>query len=307
MKNAMNIRLRLTPWIAVAIFLFCGVATTAQASLLWSVQGQNNTVYVLGSLHMLPRTAYPLPSGIESAYAASDTVVFETDINTISSPSLQARILEVGTLNDGQTLERTAGPVLWQRVVAAAKRTGLPVEVLQGLQPWLAANFLVLQELQTAGYDRKRGIDFHYWQRSRRDAKNLGWLESPEDQIDVFAGIGTEESNRFLDISLTDLQELVADPAIPYRQWRDEDNAALQKELDLLKAETPKLYQRIHRDRNVRWLPQIMQYLQGQENVLIIVGAMHLIGEDGVISMLREAGHKPIPIGMKQGWNAEQI
>ena len=67
------------------------------------------------------------------------------------------------------------------------------------------------------------------------------------------------------------------------------------------------LYQRIHRDRNRRWVPQIRQYLQSDRNVLIVVGAMHFVGEDGLIAMLRAQGVRVTERPLNSGWKAEKI
>lgn len=294
-------------WLLCSVIALLGVLPTAHAGLLWSLNGEHNTVYLLGSMHMLPKKAYPMPPGMESAWRDSQTVVFETDIDAVIDPALQMRLLQMGTLPEGETLSGKLGKASWQRVSTHAQDAGLPGVVIDRFQPWFAANVIVLQQLQRFGYDRIAGLDLHYWKRSRQAGKRLQWLEPLDDQVDIFAGITEEESRTFLELAMDDIEALQQDPELIYRQWKQGDLSELAGDLALMKQHMPGLHARIHTERNLHWLPQIEGYLQANQNILIVVGAMHLLGADGLIELLRERGYQPFARDLKRGWRAENI
>lgn len=292
---------------ALASLLLVSLPLPASAGLLWSLQGERNTVYLMGSMHMLPRRAYPLPDALESAFRDSTTVVFETDIDAIISPEVQKQMLALGSLPEGSVLQDLLPSPLWHNLVARSERAGLPPMLLNRFQPWFAANLLALQTLQQHGYERSLGLDERFWKGARRAGKQIGWLESVDEQLKVFADLSTEESMTFLSLTLEDIDQIHAEPDLPFNLWRGGDDALFSEELEKLQEQTPVLYQRIHRDRNRRWVPQIRQYLQSDRNVLIVVGAMHFVGEDGLIAMLRAQGVRVTERPLNSGWKAEKI
>ncbi len=277
-----------------ALILFLTVSTGMVAEndgsvFMWKAQKDGAVVYLLGSVHALQKDAYPLPPVIEAAFDRSAVVVFEIDLDEATTAAI--RMLEAGSFQDGRTLEQVAGPDMWSEFSEKMIEAGMPSGMFQFMKPWLAALTLTSFELEKAGYSAESGIDIHFWNRAGEAGKERLALETAEFQIGLFAGLTPEQGLEFLEFTLADLETMIPLMDELSTKWRTGDVAYVQEIMGSEFDGYPDLYEKLNSARNRAWLPVIEELLEGRRDAMVIVGAMHLVGEDGVVEMLRQRGY----------------
>jgi hypothetical protein len=201
-----------------------------------------------------------------------------------------------GTLPEGQTLESVIGAEQYVKVARLAGTLDVPELVIARLEPWAAAMVLTQFALSKTGYDAQLGIDMQLVERARADGKTVDGLETVEDQLGVFDARSLDEQTRFLVDSAADVPLLAADLERLISAWRAGDLGALERELDQERIHAPGLYDELLGARNRKWLPKIEALLERDQNYLVVVGALHFVGEDGLLELLKRGGHKPVPL-----------
>ncbi|HEX2208695.1 MAG TPA: TraB/GumN family protein [Longimicrobium sp.] len=286
--------------IAAAALLAAGTlasANGAQAqqarSILYRVEGASGaTVYMLGSVHLMSADAYPLPQPVQNAYADAEQVYFETSLD-----SLMARQNEMamrGMYQEGKTLRSELPADLYAQVEAAAPALaplGLTMPVLDRMEPWLVALLFQTVEWQKVGLTPEHGVDMHFSGRAKRDGKPVGGFESVDFQMGLFDNMSAEEQVSFLRSVMEDMPRLNEEMRRLVAAWRAGDAEAIDAIMNESMDESPALYARLLTDRNAAWVPQIEQMLRGSDDVLVVVGAAHLVGEHSVVEMLRQRGY----------------
>ncbi|HZR34075.1 MAG TPA: TraB/GumN family protein [Nevskia sp.] len=266
----------------------------ADAPFLWQVHGPKATHYLLGSVHLLPSEAEDLPVGIEDAYDAAEGVVFETDIAAIEQPQVQVAMLAAARSQQG--LKAEIGERMYAQLGRHAARIGMPVSACDPFRAWFCAMTLEVFSFRKAGFSGENGIDKQVYRWAREDGKSLRWFEQPAAHIGLFTGMSEALSRDFLASSLDDrLGGSSDDPAELLRAWKDNDVEAIEKLDRQLKSAYPAVYDHLLAARNRNWMPTLKRLLDGGEPQLVVVGAAHLVGPDGLIAQLRARGYKVLP------------
>ena len=282
---------------SVCTFFNLGYATqTAQAEtgkhFLWSIQTQKNIVYVLGSVHFLRQDSYPLAEAIEKAYGDSQKIVFEADIDGGNAPELQAKMMSLGLYLDGQTLQQNVSEQTYKVFKEKVTAIGLPVSQLDRFRPWFAALMLTVMELQKMQFDPSYGVDAYFFRKAKEDGKQRIFLEPVEFQIDLFAKMGPREQESFLKQTMEDLEVIEDMVSDMVNSWQAGDVATLGSILNMSFSEHPDMYDRIMVQRNKKWVSRIEGLLNQEGNVLVIVGAGHLVGDENLLQLLERRGYK---------------
>jgi len=274
---------------------FAGSADAdADAPFLWQVQGPKATHFLLGSVHLLPEGAEDLPVGIQDAYDASDGVVFETDIGALQQPQVQIGLLAAARSQPG--LKAEIGDKMYAQLVRHAMHIGMPVSACDPFRSWFCAMTLEVFSYRKAGFSGDNGIDRQIYDWAHQDGKDVHWLEAPAAHIGLFTGMNGPLSREFLASALDDSGgDAGDDPAELLRAWKDNDVGAIEALDKQLKAGYPEVYQHLLSDRNSNWMPQLKRILDSGEPQMVVVGAAHLVGPDGLIARLRARGYKVLP------------
>lgn len=260
-----------------------------ERSFLWRVESPTATVYLLGSIHLMKADAYPLSPAIEDAFDGARVLVFEVDLDRLTSAAL--KLLAAGSLPDDQRLCDVVSEETWSLVESRLGELGMDVAGVQGMRPWLLAVSITSAELVRAGYDGTAGIDLHFFERARAEGKRTVALESIEFQVGLFDGLSQEEDAAFLQYTLEELDTIIPMVDELMAHWRSGDVTEVEPLLVDSYREFPDLFRRLVSDRNRDWLPQIEKLLAGDEPAMVVVGALHLIGENGLLELLRQRGY----------------
>lgn len=274
---------------ALAGALLATPLRAADAPFLWEVQGPKTRHYLMGSVHMLPASAHPLPAALDAAYANTRALVLETDPEVLSSPEFQGRMLASGT--SAQGLPREIGAALLVRVQGHLRAIGLPTTLCDPFKAWMCGLTLGLLEFQRAGMLAALGVDHHYHQRARQQAREIAWLEAPEQQAAIFADMSAAMGTQFLQSAMDDLAKPELRPEALVQIWRRNDAAALARVVEQMRAEFPQAYARVLADRNHAWMTPLLRHLDSATPTLVIVGAAHLVGPESLIASLAARGY----------------
>lgn len=285
----------LKPRAVARLALAAGLLATAAASAdsgVWMMQGAANRVYIAGSIHLLRPENSALPVALERAYADAERLVLELDLDDLDQSQLAGEMLRVGTRNDGKSLSQTLPAPLAERLARTAGELGLPVALLDTMEPWLASLMITSVSLLKAGFSAEAGIDQQLATRAKSDRKSVTGLETAAEQFALFDQLSTDNQVHLLDLTLEDAAQADTELVAIEQAWRQGDQARLAHELRDEMASFPALESALLVERNRKWLPAIRALLRGNDDVLVVVGAAHLLGDKGLISLLRADGQK---------------
>jgi uncharacterized protein len=267
-----------------------GCLNAEAASPVWAIRGAHNTVYLAGSIHLLRAAEATLPPAFARAYSGSTRLVMEVDLARLDAGEMARSMIEHARLPAGTTLEQRLGAARYQRVSAAAAALGLPQGTLDRDAPWMVGLQLTELEYVQLGFDPEQGVEQQLVRRALADHKPTGGLESFSDELGVFEALTHDEQLRFLDMVLTDLDAAESDTQEVLDAWRQGDARRLGALLAREYRTFPTLYKALVTARNQRWLPQIEELLRQEEDCLVVVGALHLVGSGGLLELLRRDG-----------------
>jgi len=259
---------------------------------LWKIEEKGNTVYLLGSVHFLRETNYPLAEVINSAFEKSKIVAFETDMKNLESPEIQQKILAKAMLPADQSLKDLVSAETYSSLSKHLSEAGMPGMIFDRLKPGLAALTLAVLELQKLGYDPEYGIDRHFQKRAEKAGKEFVALETVEFQVDLVTSFEKVEAEDLLKTTLKDLKRGQTIFGELTGAWEKGDFDKLEALLNESMREVPGLFKRMVTDRNKAWVPKIEELIRGKQPAIVIVGAGHLAGKDSVVDLLRTKGYK---------------
>ncbi|MBS0463239.1 MAG: TraB/GumN family protein [Proteobacteria bacterium] len=278
----------------LGLLLAAGALAKPPTPLLWKASKGDTTIYLLGSLHILLASDYPLSDDVQGAYRGAAQVVFEVPPAEMSPLALLGPTATLGMYQDpSESLESDLGPELWQRLSAYGQKNGLSAFMLKRMRPWLASMTILALETKKLSYDPNLGLDKHFMDRSAADRKATGGFETAQQQLRIIAGTPKAEQIRDLREMLDDLPKFSQKMAQMHGMWREGNAGALYAEELKEFKDQPDMQRRMLDDRNRDWVPKLDKIAASTKGpVLVIVGAMHLLGPDGLVQLLGKDGYR---------------
>jgi uncharacterized protein YbaP (TraB family) len=275
----------------VCLFLLSLSQAKADTSV-WSVRSGDNVIYLGGTVHLLRPADYPLPGEFEEAYQASSELYFETDIASMSDLSVQAQMLQQLTYGDDESLSSILSDEAYAALSAYTATAGLPIAMLNKFKPGLLISTLQILVFQSMGFT-PQGVDAFFHTRAVGDGKAEGQLETVQEQIGFIAAMGEGNESEFILLSLKGLAETGDVMEDMIGAWRSGDAEGLSELfVEEMKVEAPALYDTLLLQRNLKWVPQIDSMLQDADTEFVLVGAAHLVGENGLLDLLSQKGYE---------------
>jgi uncharacterized protein YbaP (TraB family) len=269
----------------------CLPATAAtDGPALWEFSGPSATVRLLGSVHVLRESDYPLPARITRAVNEAQCLVFELDLDNLDPIETQTLMVSLGRLEDGRTLRDVMGPLDYQRAERRSKDLGIDLQLFAEVEPWLAALTIMNTQFLRLGFLPQLGLDQQLAAMAAADGKEILGLETLDFQLGLFAGLSDRMQSELLLQTLDEAGHLEAQMDDLVTDWREGRNNALATELGRSFADYPDLYKRLVTQRNAAWIDRILELSEEDRDCLVVVGALHLVGKDSVIDLLRARG-----------------
>jgi uncharacterized protein YbaP (TraB family) len=263
----------------------------------WEIAaGDATRVWLLGSVHYLREQDYPLPDIVETLYAQADALVMEIDLDDLDPAIVQTRFLQAAMLPPTELLSSVLDADVYADAAAAARGLGLDIASLEHFEPWLVALTLMDLGMAQLGFHADQGLEQHLLQRASRDGKAVRGLETLADQISVFDGLTPAEQQALLAQTLEEIRSPETDMDELLNAWRQGSLDALGGKLLESFTEFPRLYETLVVERNRRWISELERLTAEPGHFLVVVGALHLVGENSVIDLLRARGIDAVPL-----------
>lgn len=274
--------------LAFALGLCAGVARAEPP--IWVARDADSEMVIFGSFHVLPPGLLWRPAALDAALSRADDLWFELPVDEATERETGRLAGALGVLPAAQSLSALLGPRDAARLARLAQAYGVDRMLLDRLEPWLAEVSLAAGVYRRAGAGAEHGVERAVSAAAppavRREA-----FETPAEQIDFFDK--TPLADQLASLRAT-LDEIEADPKAYERliaAWMAGDIKALERETAALRKASPVLFQRLVVQRNVRWTARLDTRLKGRGRTVVVVGAGHLVGEDGVPARLRALGY----------------
>lgn len=275
----------------ILLLSLCTTQGFAQTSL-WRVSDGTNELFIGGTVHVLSRNDYPLPAAFDNAFKKSSTLVFETDIAATEDPAFAQSLLQRTMYSDGRKISDALRPETYRQLEKFCNSRGYPIAMFQKTRPPMVVLTLMMMELQRLGI-AGAGVDLHYYQKARAANKSIAELESSAEQLEFIVNLGKGREDDFVSYSLRDMQKLESVVREMISAWRNGDLAKMAEiSFTEMRRDFPEVYQQLLVERNQNWLPRIESMLKNSETELVLVGTLHLVGEDGILNLLRERGYQ---------------
>jgi hypothetical protein len=282
--------------VALVLFiLFIASGVWAESSV-WVARSSKATVYLAGSFHMLRASDYPLPAEFFRAYNDSRKIIFEVPPGETESPEYMEKFLSLAIYNDGTTLKEHITTAAYAKAESFCEERNYPLKQYQFFKPTFLVMTLTISEMNKIGADPQKGIDYFFKDKAMQDGKATGSLETVDQQISLLTSMDASLGSDQILESIEELKQIEVMLGELLAFWRKGDEAKMEelyiKDLKLY----PKLYQTLIVDRNNKWVRNIEGYLNGSGNTMVVVGAAHLVGADGLINLLRKRGYKVVKL-----------
>lgn len=264
-------------------------AARAEGPPVWSVAGRTNTVYLFGSVHLLKPGEFVLQGSLEEAYEDAEAVFLEVDMDDLSPLELAAATAHRAIDPQGRSLDELMGG---DAALARdrAREAGIDLSLLGQLEPWFAGLTIVSLALARDGYVADAGVEQVVQVRAAADDKEILGLETLDEQLAALDSMEIGVQREFLLKALDDAQRPADALETFLRSWREGDDEALAEELASEFAGAPELYRSLMLDRNRNWVERISGLLDDSRDYLVVVGALHLVGPDGLPALLAARG-----------------
>jgi uncharacterized protein len=260
-------------------------------STLWQVKGAHNSVYLMGSIHVLPASAYPLHPALQIAFNRSQRVVFEVDLNTVSQQSVLREFEEVGVYPPGDSLEHHVSPQTIKLVKQVMATLGISYQKAKRFKPALLGELITSRYTELAGFREDLGVDRYFYYQAKDTRKPVMGLETVRDQARVLSSDDSSGESRLVEaIASLPSAKAILDQLVD--AWKAGRINTLDRLLNQDEWSDPESFQSMFLQRNRKWLPQIESFLSGDSNYLVIVGSGHLVGDHGLVRALQERGYQ---------------
>lgn len=279
-------------WIETAAGLMTGINDDGPAPV-WRIDGGNGRLWLAGSVHILKSTLYPLAQAFESAFADADRIALEIDpLRMVEADRRLA--MQTAITASPDSVRHALGDRRLASLAPLMQRHGIQPASILSMKPAILATQISIAELAALGYMPDQGIDLHFAKRAREQGKPVLELETVEQQMQVLAGGPLDVQVMLLDETLKQTPRLQQMISALLRAWLAGDADSLYNLMtsDYSGNKALETYgRRIIDDRNHAMFSTIKPWLGEDVTTLVIVGAGHLGGPEGLLRLFETAGY----------------
>jgi uncharacterized protein YbaP (TraB family) len=277
--------------LSLAVWTGAAQAGKKGKHFLWRVQSGTSTAYLLGSIHILKKDFYPLSREIEDAYAASSVLAVEANIDDVSRIDV-TNIIGKAMYPAGDSVDKHISPSTYELLKEELAADGIPIELVAMQRPWFVALTLTSFALLKSGFDPAYGLDQHFISEAE-GKKKIVELEGVDYQVDLLSSLSDSDQEFFLRSTINDLHTLDRDADRLISAWKSGDAQGIESLIaneEQEKGMSP-IYEKILYERNRTMAGKVEKLLRTGQTAFVVVGAGHLVGEKGIIDILRQRGY----------------
>lgn len=262
-------------------------APAGNGPAMWKVADQDTTIYLFGTVHVLPKDVVWYDAAIDKALQSSDVLVTEIPMDAQAEAQMQALTMQKGMLPAGTTLRSLLTPEQTAVYGAAMAKIGAPAEAFDPFKPWMAALTFTIVPLMQQGYDLNSGVEKVLL--TKVPGKATGALETAEFQLGIFDGMPREAQVTFMLEAAEGMSEAAPMLNRMVAEWVKGDADQLAAVMNEGMTD-PAVAEALLYKRNANWAEWIDTRLDTPGTVFIAVGAGHLAGAKSVQDYLAEKG-----------------
>ena len=230
---------------------------------MWKVSDADNSVYLLGSFHLLKQEDYPLPKEIDAAFDDAEALVFEVDPREMTAPETMATIQKYAAYDAGKSLSTVLPKTTHDKLGNLMSLSGGSVQALEQSEPWMVSLSLLLGITNAMGFKAELGMDRHLMARAAAAGKPTTGLETIEEQMKAMDSVSHAEQAQGLQEFLDDPKQAIQQLQDMHAWWRAGDVAdSTARCARRWRAKSPESYKLLDVDRNDAWLPKIEERLK---------------------------------------------
>ena len=263
--------------------------TGSDQGLLWKISSSTGTVHLFGSIHLATEEMYPLPEKVETAFDGAGQLVVEINAGPEQQAELGQMMMAKGSYPPEESLTDHISDETHVQLTRYLEGAGLPAAAFNRFKPWLIALTISVLELQKLGLDPTLGIDQHFLAKAK-DSKPILELETAEEQLSLFDDLSVELQLLMLKKTLLDIDRMAEDMDEMIDAWTRGDTAAMEALMYKSMEEAPELapfFKKLFTDRNLTMADKIADFLGTDSTYFVLVGAGHLVGDDGIVALLK--------------------
>lgn len=261
---------------------------------VWKVTSPDATMYIAGSVHALRQQDYPLPAAYDLAFEHSTELYFETEQDA-KQEAWEREMGRAVRLPEGVKLKDKVDPRTYAyvlRVLGQVKGATNPETKIQHLRPW-ALGMMVESPKGGPELTGSLGVETYFTSKAHKTHKKCLGLVSLRQQFGVLSGMSDEDSEILLLLAFVHRDTSSADFDRIAKAWKVGDTGSIEKIMRAEYKDSPSFYQRLITDRNRLWMPKLDGFLHdSRQTRLVIVGAAHTAGDEGLPALLRKQGYQ---------------
>ena len=259
---------------------------------LWRVSDKDTTVYLFGTIHLLPKDYAWRTPAFDKAVAGSQSLVVETIVDTGNPMALAAEMARISTSPGLPPIASRVASDKRARLEAAIAKTGVPRAAFDRMESWAAAFVLLGTQFQSLGLSGEAGVETVLRSAFTQAGKPVGQLETNSEQLGLFDQLPESAQLSLLEGAIEAPGEMRGQFNAMLAAWASGDVQEIGETFNEDLAGSPALREALLRRRNVNWTRWIQRRLASPGSVLVAVGAGHLAGADSVIAMLERDGYR---------------
>lgn len=261
---------------------------------MWKIADADTTVYLFGTVHVLPPTLSWHSPAVDKALDEAKAVYFETDTEG-DQAAFREILNRLGLYEPSERLSDRLELKDLELLRSALAKLDLPLIAIESMRPWYAGIVISEAVVRKAGYDVSSGVESVMRPVARKAGKEIRFLETVEEQMSSFATLPEDVQIRFLTSGLTEIDSASQELGDLVNAWKAGNVEALSRLLiDEDLGTIPDLHDALLTHRNANWAPEIDTLMKSEAGTFVVaVGAAHLVGKDSVLEMLKPLGYAP--------------
>lgn len=282
--------------LGIAALASCATTMPAEGATgrpaLWQVSDRDTTIYLFGTIHLLPKNYPWRTSRFDRAVAGSQTLVVETVVDNKNPAALVAELARLGFRAGLPPIAERVPPAKRPLLEAAIRKTGIPRPAYDRMETWAAAFMLLGTQFKDLGLTGEAGVESVLRDAFIRAGKPVGQLESNSEQLSLFDTLPESAQRSLLEGAIESPTEMRTQFQEMLTAWVRGDVAKIGATFNEDLSGSPELREALLKRRNVNWARWIQRRMASPGSVFVAVGAGHLAGPDSVVSMLQRDGYR---------------
>ncbi len=286
----MNILIKYFVVVVVSLIVFVANAQETQNSLLWKIEGDSiETSYLFGTIHLIPQEDFKITPKVQKAFDASKVIALEIDM---ADPGFIKEVMQFSYLKEGEEIKSFMDDKEYRTLDTYLKKYNAA-----GMAPYQKAKpFLLMSALMTSMVGKQAAsYELSLIGMAKKSKKEIEGLETFASQVAIFDSQPYDEQIDGLIEMLDDTEKTKELYLKMVKFYKNEDISGMYDYMDEYLGQDPEMTKRLLDDRNNNWISKIEAYSK-KDPVFYAVGAGHLAGKQGVISLLKKEGYKVTPV-----------